>query len=81
MIFFNFLYLFINLSSASSMRQNWHETRNAIHDSRNLQQLREKLTAPSTRRKQMDEHHQRKLAKIRSFGQKISLMQRRSRFN
>ena len=81
MIFFKIIFVVINLSSAFSIRQNWQETRNANRDSRNLQTLREKLTAPSTRRIPMDELHQQRLAKIRSFRRTMSLMQRRTQFD
>ena len=80
MIFLKLLFLPINLCSAFSMRQNWQETRNANRDSRNFRTIRDKLTATSTRRIRMDELHQQKLAKVRSFGRQIGLMQRRTQF-
>ena len=81
MIFFKLLFLVINLSLAFSMRQNWQETRNASRDSINFRTIREKLAAPSTRRIPMNEPHLQKLAKIRSFGRRMSLMQRRTQFD
>ena len=77
MIFLKLFFLIINVS-AFSMRQNWHETRSAALDAQNLQTLREKLIAPPTRRILMDEIHQQKLAEIRSFERRISLMKRRN---